>query len=111
MFIKVLEAMVNILYCLYSQDQGNEMAQSRSSQCRCDFCCIEESPIVAADGLLFKCCLKGESYIPTEVVEFNELIRSLQKRVSAIETRRRTLSVSIHSFLVWCYTVYIYIYI
>ena len=74
------------------------MAYSPKSHCQCDVCCIEESPIVAADGLLFKCHLKGESYIPIEVVEFSNFISSIQKRISTIEKRRRTISVS---FMDW----------
>ena len=72
------------------------MDQHPDTQCRCEFCSIEEDPIFAADGLLFHCSVKGESYIPTEVVEFSELIKSLQKRISAIGAHRRSsISVSV----------------
>lgn len=77
----------------FPQDQDSEMLEDTNAQCKCDICCIEESPIVAVEGLLFHCCVNGESYIPTEVVEFNELIKSLQKRLAAIEARRRSFSV------------------
>ena len=91
----MFHALIGISRLLLPQDQDSEMPQDTNEQCSCDFCCIKECPIVAVDGLLFRCCVNGESYIPTEVVEFNELIRSLQKRLAAIETRRRSFSVSI----------------
>ena len=88
-----------MLFLYFLQDQDSELAKDAGTQCECDFCSMEESPIVASDGLLFRCRMKGESHIPTEVVEFSELIGSLEKRIAAIETRRRSLSVKvIHLF-------------
>ena len=70
------------------------MAKEGSSKCGCNVCNVEEMPIVAADGMLFRCCMKNNSYIPTEMVDLNELIAALQKQISVASTRRRALSVS-----------------
>eukprot|EP00112_Aurelia_sp_Birch-Aquarium-sp1_P007473 Seg1815.4 transcript_id=Seg1815.4/GoldUCD/mRNA.D3Y31 product="hypothetical protein" protein_id=Seg1815.4/GoldUCD/D3Y31 len=65
---------------------------SGDQECKCDFCCVEEAPIVASDGFLFRCSVKDTSYIPVEIIELNEFIRSLQKRIAKIAERGRSVS-------------------
>ena len=70
------------------------MARHLGLVCSCSICCIDEMPIVAADGLLFRCSVNGGSYIPTEIVRLNELIQLLQKKIKDISERKRSFSVS-----------------
>ena len=63
-------------------------------ECKCDFCCKEEAPIVASDGYLLRCNVKDTSYIPVEIIELNELVRSLQTRIAKVAERGRSVSVS-----------------
>ncbi len=73
------------------------MTKDIVDQCGCDTCCKEDMPIVAAGGMLFRCCLKGQSYIPTEMIEHGDLIEALENRINSNTVRRRANSVSLFS--------------
>eukprot|EP00112_Aurelia_sp_Birch-Aquarium-sp1_P025082 Seg817.5 transcript_id=Seg817.5/GoldUCD/mRNA.D3Y31 product="Calcium homeostasis endoplasmic reticulum protein" protein_id=Seg817.5/GoldUCD/D3Y31 len=72
--------------------EQHKTMSSGDQECKCDFCCVEEAPIVASDGFLFRCSVKDTSYIPVEIIELNEFIRSLQKRIAKIAERGRSVS-------------------
>ncbi|XP_065052088.1 uncharacterized protein LOC135681499 isoform X2 [Rhopilema esculentum] len=75
-------------------DQETGMARHLGLVCSCNICCLEEMPIVAADGLLFRCAVNGGSYIPTEIVHLNELVQLLQRKIKDISERKRSYSAS-----------------
>eukprot|EP00794_Sanderia_malayensis_P012957 gene12957-14287_t len=69
--------------------ERDDMAKGTAIDCSCEVCCMENLPIIAADGLFFRCCIKAGTYIPTEMIDQDDLIESLKMQIKRNAARRR----------------------
>ena len=47
---------------------------------------IDKQPIVCADGLLMKCCIIDNSYVPQQMLGFEEFISSVKRAIDLAKT-------------------------
>ena len=47
---------------------------------------IDKQPIVCADGLMMKCAIVDNSYVPQQIINFEEFIWSIKRAIEVLKT-------------------------
>ena len=47
---------------------------------------IDKQPIVCADGLMMKCCIIDNSYVPQEMIGYDDFIGSVKRAIDIAKT-------------------------